>query len=208
MNSTDQIIYGPYGWIIGPADALSAHIANCKCGALQTSANEDETKHTITLLFKREALLYDISNAAYVEGKMQAEGGEEARRKTLDITEEGNADHITRILDLVHALCNEALYPYTQHTISEDLTISDDFAETKVYVITLSVGEKFSETTALLLERLIHQYLVWMALADWLAITNPQASVKWQAKAEGVLDEVKSIAKRTSGIVLRPLRPW
>lgn len=211
VQTTDTVIYGPYGWVIGPADTLAAHIASCKCGLLDSSTKE-ETKHTLTLLFKRDALIYDITNAAYIEGDTQptdqTTASEKALRHTYDITEEGNADHVTRIVDLIHAICNERLYPYTKQAVTEDLTLNDDFTETPVYAITMTVPEKFSQTTALLLEKLIHQLIVWAALADWLSITKPNAADKWQAKAELALDEIKNIMRHRNNITLRPLQPW
>ena len=47
---------------------------------------------TVTLVFRREQLLYDISNYAFVEGDIMGEDAEHARHQVKDIAEEGNVD--------------------------------------------------------------------------------------------------------------------
>lgn len=209
-NDTTQIIYGPYGWVIGTADTINQlQHTNCQCGCGASSSSSAESdKLTLTLIFDRNALLYDISNLAYVESDVIPEESTHAKHQTADITEDGNVDRITRILDLTHALCTEALYPYTKET-PEDLSEFNDLLEEEPrYTITLKIPTTFSVTTARLLEKLIHEFMVLNALAEWLSITNPNAAVKYSDKAQAVLAKVKQIVNSRKGVLLRPLRPF
>lgn len=204
-NKTEAI-YGRYGWLIGPSDLVEWMEAN----ALR-KMNQD-TRH-VTLLFKRDALVYDISNVAYVEGDVMNPSekrgmGEHAGHQTQDIAEDGNIDRVTRMLDLAHALCVEMLYPYTQSQCNDGMELTDDFSETACYRIEMDVPSKFSHTTAILIEKLIHEFMVARVLSDWLMITKPDAAQLWAARASEVLDKAKSVMRARSGILTRPLRPF
>ena len=64
-----------------------------------------ERKKSVRLTFKREELLYDIRNNAYVEGDVMQVNDAHDRHQVQDIGEEGNIDRVTRVLDLAHAEC-------------------------------------------------------------------------------------------------------
>lgn len=68
----------------------------------------------VSLEFSRKALIYDISNCAYVEGDVMPADDEHSKHQVFDIAEDGNIDRVTRILDLAHAECVEMMYPYTK----------------------------------------------------------------------------------------------
>ncbi len=210
MSKTTQVIYGPYGWVIGTSDTISQlQHNNCQCGCgASSSSDNDNNKLTLTLIFDRDSLLYDISNLAYVEADVIPDEALHSKHQTADITEEGNVDRVTRILDLTHALCTEALYPYTKETPEDLAEFNDLLEEEPRYVITLKIPTTFSVTTARLLEKLIHEFMVLNVLADWLSITNPNASAKYMEKAQAVLDKVKQIVNTRKGVLLRPLRPF
>jgi hypothetical protein len=201
MNKT-KMIYGPYGYVIGPADCIEK-LANCQC-----SANSSDAKHKVTLLFDREALLYDIANVSYVEGDVMPTDDAHTKHQVFDITEDGNVDRVTRVLDLAHAICVEELYRFTKEPCEDDMQLDDLFKESDTYVIELNVSQKFSNTTAKLLEQLIHEYFVASALADWLSITNKNAAEKWAIKAQTLLDEAKRKVNMRTGVLTRPLRPF
>ena len=163
---------------------------------------------TIKLTFKRNELLYDIKNVAFVEGDVIPGGTENNRHQTIDIAEEGNIDRVTRILDLVFAEIVESLYILTKCD-AEDGTIKDDtFTETDVYTTNLNVPDDFSDISAEYLEKLIHELLVARVLGEWLAITYPTASEKWQIKASDIKDKILSTSRRTSQRARLKLHPW
>ena len=205
--SKTKMIYGAYGYIIGPEDKINV-LTKCCCKANDSSNTTDEDKKKVTLLFDREELLYDISNVAYVEGDVMSDETLDAKKQTIDITEDGNVDRVTRVLDLAHAMCVEYLYPFTKADIDDGLELDDIFKEEPLYKIEMNVPKAFSTTTANFFEKMIHEYLVEMALGDWLSITNPKAAEKWQASAQGLLAEIKRKINSRTGILTRPMRPF
>lgn len=141
--------------------------------------------------FKRDQLLYDIKNYAYIEGSVMDTESNHNRHMVQDVGEEGNVDRVTRVLNLTVAKCRELLYPYTKNELHRT-ELNDTLREPKVYGIVLSVPTDFSQTTLYLLENLIHEYLVCKAVSDWLSITNPAKSQVWEAKAEDAESEIRA----------------
>ena len=80
---------------------------------------------TVKMTFKREELLYDIRNNAYVEGDVMQAQTEHDRHQVQDIGEDGNIDRVTRVLDLAHAECEEALFPYTKENVEQESEMDD-----------------------------------------------------------------------------------
>lgn len=162
----------------------------------------------VTLTFLRDELLYDIRNYAYVEGDVMPEGGEHNRHQTIDIGESGNVDRVTRLLDLVHQECVNMLYPFTKANVDDEETRSDVLEETPTYVISMSVPSDFSKTTADYLEKLIHEFMVYRVLADWLSITNPNAGERWRLRAEDALSKLKEVRNMAYGKARLRTRPF
>ena len=71
----------------------------------------------VTLTFKRDQLLYDIKNYAYVESHVMPPDTEHAKHMVADVGEEGNVDRVTRVLDLGVSMCRELLYPWAKKDI-------------------------------------------------------------------------------------------
>ena len=140
--------------------------------------------------FKRDQLLYDIKNYAYIEGSVMDTESNHNRHMVQDVGEEGNVDRVTRVLNMTVAKCRELLYPYTKNELHRT-ELNDILREPKVYGIVLSVPADFSQTTLYLLENLIHEYLVCKAVSDWLSITNPAKAQVWEAKAEDAQSEIR-----------------
>ena len=168
----------------------------------------------VRLCFKREQLLYDIKNYAYVESDMMDDlrkGVEvdinHAKHITADIGEEGNVDRVSRKLQLVYMDAVEMLYPYTKLEIQAE-TIDDDLTEPDEYVIEMNVPVTVSRTTLMSLSTLIHEYLVCSVVADWLSITNPQASVSWETRVELSKEEINRVKNFRRGPVRRKLSPF
>ncbi len=163
---------------------------------------------TITLNFKRNELLYDIKNLAFVEGDVIPNGTEPNRHLTKDIGEDGNIDRVTRILDLVFAEVVESLYAYTKANVEDGAIKDDTFTETETYTLYMNVDDSFSDTSAEYLEKLIHELLVARAIGEWLSITNPTASEKWYMKSTDVLAKIHSTSQKKSGRSRLKLHPW
>lgn len=158
---------------------------------------EKEGRMTAVLSFKRDQLLYDIKNCAYIEGSIMESGDPHNRHTVQDVGEDGNVDRVTRVLNTSILKCREMLYAYTKHNVRR-FELNDILHEPNVYGIVLSLPPDFSQTTLNLLENLIHEYLVCAALADWLSITYPEKALVWGAKAEDAEREIlSSVHNRT-----------
>ena len=64
-----------------------------------------EDKKNVKLVFRREQLLYDIGNYAFVEGDLLGDDAEHIAHQVKDIVEDGNVDRVTRVLNLAHTEC-------------------------------------------------------------------------------------------------------
>ena len=163
-----------------------------------------------SLTFLREELLYDIRNAAYAEGEVMDETAEHSRHTVFDVGEDGNVDRVTRILDMSHRECVEALFPYTKKEVpkSPPDPLGDVLEETETYEINLTLPGMFSLTTVELLEKFVHEYMVDRALEDWLSIANPPASAKWKEKADVLRGRMRSALVSRGRAARRALKPF
>lgn len=143
------------------------------------------------LLFKREQLIYDIRNLAYVEGDIMKENQQHERHTVQDIGEAGNIDRVTRVLNLAITECAEWLYPFTKKRIYRDC-LDDRLTEKKVYSIFMTVPKDFSQTTLNAIEELVHEYLVCSALADWLSIANTKKAEVWKEKKKDLETAIRN----------------
>ena len=168
--------------------------------------SENGTQNAV-LTFKREQLMYDIKNCAYIEGSVMETDSNHVRHTVQDVGEEGNVDRVTRMLDLSVAKCREELYPYTKHRIYRP-GLDDRLKDQKVYGIILKVPLDFSQTTLNLLEQLVHEYLICEVMRDWLSITNPGKSAIWKEKAEDAMTEIKKNLSNCMGRGRRRLSPF
>jgi hypothetical protein len=158
--------------------------------------------------FKRDALLYDIKNIAYVEADIMETDDAHQRHQVFDIGEDGNVDRVTRVLDLAFAACVELCYPFAKTPARPYMEITDTFRETDVYILSLRVPEDFSATSHILLENMIHEILVDAVLADWLSITKPGAEKKWMEKLEQLVSDLPGVLNNHGRRVRRTLTPW
>lgn len=173
------------------------------------SCSKDKKQKMVVLCFRRDQLLYDCANNAYVEGDVMAATTEHDRHQVMDICEDGNVDRVTRVLDLAFAQCVELCYPYSKVPISDDTTELDDtLEEREVYELKLLLPEGFSYTTLELLRRLVHELLVYKVLADWMSITKPDAAAKWQEKISDTEDNIRSALNARIGRIRRTQTPF
>lgn len=170
-----------------------------------------EEKRAVVLRFRRENLDYSIGNMAYVESHVMSEEAECRKHVVADILDEGNRDRVTRILGVIHAGVIEMLYPFTKIGAVEE-EIVDDIWEPEEYLIEVHVPETFSRTSLHYLSRLIHEYMVYRVLSDWLSIAGDPNSASWRmwiekaSEIEGEIERLKS--HRTGATLERKLRPW
>ena len=169
---------------------------------------KQENRKSVKITLHRTELLYDIKNYAYIEGDLIQEGTEPARHYVLDITEQGNIDRVSRVLNLAYAATVEALYPYSK-VACDDVDERDDIlTEPTEYVYTLSVPEQFSKTTVTLLARLLHEFLVCRVLTDWFSITKPESSVNWGNKMDEAYSQIMERLNARMGRIRRTQTPF
>ena len=176
------------------------------CCAAASSSGSDVTR-VVRLKFLRDQLLYDIKNNAYIEGDVMGEEKQHAQHVLVEIGEEGNVDRVSRILAVVHTAVIEMLYPYTKAEPIEE-EIDNCLHAPEEYVVELNVPTTMSRTTLHHLSKLIHEFMVYCVLADWLSITNPQAAANWSAKAEAVEKEIEEVKNLRRKAFTRATHPW
>lgn len=161
-----------------------------------------------TLHFEREELLYDIRNYCYIEGDLMERKDEHAKHQVFDVGEKGNVDRVTRVLDLAFAQCVELCYPYSKKELSGKTSRDDELEEEDEYVLRLHLPDGFSDTTVTLLEKLIHELLVYKVMVDWLSITKPESKQNWQEKVEAAEADVLGMLNARTGRTRRTQTPF
>lgn len=180
----------------------------CTCNPCNGSTSSDGSgERAVKLKFLRSQLLYDIKNYAFVEADVMGEDKQHAQHVLADIAEKGNVDRVSRILAVVHAAVIELLYPWTKSEPVEE-EIDDCLWAPEEYVVELHVPSDVSRTTLHLLSRLIHEWMVYRVLADWLSITNPEAAANWAAKADATEQEIEEAKTTHKGAFTRATHPW
>ena len=179
----------------------------CNTDGTTTNASNNSDKRGVRLKFLRNQLLYDIKNYAYVEADVMGEEKQHAQHMLAEIGEEGNVDRVSRILAVVHTAVIEMLFPYTKAEPIEE-EIDNCLHAPEEYVVELNVPNTMSRTTIHHLSKLIHEYMVYCVLADWLSITNPQAAANWSAKAEAIKKEIEEVKNLRRKAFTRATNPW
>lgn len=164
--------------------------------------------YVAVLGFLRAELLQDVAGYAYVEGDVMHVEDEHERHQCIDITQEGNVERVTRVLDLAHAEAKEMLYPYTEEKFTEDVGLDDTYKEAEKYEVQLTLPEYISKTKVELLLQLIHEYLVDRVMEDWMSITNAKAQEHWAEKCEQVRLKIKGLMTVSAKYVHRRMRPF
>lgn len=183
----------------------------CSEDCYNSDAGSSKATKKVTLTFKRDELLYDIKNYAYIEGHVWGEDSPEirhAQHTLVEIGEEGNVDRVNRILGVVHAAAVEMLYPYTKQDPEEEEEIDDRMWTPTDYKIVMKVPVTMSRTTLHLLNKLIHEFMVARVIYDWLSITHPEAARNWLNKALEAQEEINSVKNSRTGVLRRPSHPF
>ena len=167
-----------------------------------------EKNKRVTLTFKREEILYDCRNYAYIEGDTMKTADEHDRHQVMDVGEDGNVDRVARVLDLAFAQCVELCYPYSKVAVGDETEADDTLNAPATYVLRLRVPDDFAQSTVTLLEKLIHELLVYKVMADWMSITKPDAKANWQEKIQEMEAQIGSHLNFRIGRVRRTQTPF
>lgn len=163
---------------------------------------------TVRLIFIQKELLYDIANAAWIQGDVMPTEDEHQRHTVIDITQDGNRDRVVRMLNLYFANVVELLYQYTRHEAVDESQQNDQLIFPRKYIIRLSLPDDFSNTSVHYLKELIHNYIVCRVLYDYLSITYPEAAQNWHDKAQRLQEDIKSTTSHRVSYLKRKLNPW
>ena len=136
------------------------------------------------------------------------EGDEHQKHQVFDVCEEGNIDRVTRVLDLTFEQCVDLCYPYSKREVKLCTRRDDELEAEDEYVMYLNVPNTFSETTVTLLEKYIHELLVYRVVEDWLSITHPDSAGKWREKADKIEGDILSAINHRTNVTRRKLSPW
>lgn len=121
----------------------------------------------------KKALLYDISNLAY----LIADTGEDGRHtlhRVRDICEDGNIDRISRLLGLAFTEILDILKPIVE---SPAMDVNHDFtAVPRDYEIKFRKETKLSSVVRMRIKETAREYMVSRVLADWLSLTLPETA--------------------------------
>lgn len=184
-------------------------VFECDGGYCQfTKLATDREQLQVSLLFKRDELLHDISNNSWVQSEVSASDNVNVKQELKDIVQDGNLDRVLRVLQLAHQECIELLYAYTHTDIVGGEHLNDAFADPKNYVIDMKVPTTFSRTSLEYLVHLVHEYLVCSVLSDWTGITMSENRQLWIERLEDIKEKIIATMNRRSGRVRRSQSPF
>lgn len=166
----------------------------------------------ITITLHRDAILYDISNIAYITGDLVQDA--KAQSGIQDVVNTGNVDRITRIMDKSYneLIVGLSAYNKVSLTVSGDVieTISSDnaFKEPSSYVLSLNMPVDFNKNIVSPITAACHEYMVCMSLFEWFSITKKDEAELYRIKAIEELNKVKGYLSIRVGITKRKMFPF
>lgn len=163
----------------------------CNCDPCHSWRNNGAPDIKSRLTFYRAELIYDIETYSFVEGDVMPPDFH-GTHQIFDIAQEGNADMVTRMFNLAHAECVEALYPFTKMECVAGEELDDTLVTPERYDIGLALPATFSRTTVVLLKELIHNYFVCRAIGEWLGMIYPDSRNYWDSRLEDIKNRMKS----------------
>lgn len=163
---------------------------------------------TIKFTIKRDSLIYDIENNAYVVGDLMPDTEQPTKHKVIDVAQGGNRNILTRALDLAYSECQNILFPYVKTPATQEDYGDNKLPEESDFMFTLSMPASFSNTTAVYLKKLIHEYMKCRALVEWTGLTFAQMQPSWMLKMEEAKSQIRQILNFRCGKVRRALHPF
>lgn len=161
----------------------------------------------------KKSLLYDIANMAY----LIADTGEHDRHtlhRVRDICQDGNIDRVSRVLGLAYSRLLAVMIPVLR---VPEISLRHDFSATPhdyEFAFREDRNMKYALTTEkkLRIKELCREYMVCMVLADWLAVTMPEAADVWKERMEKAFENITalvlSVSTSLAGGYRRKLNPF
>lgn len=165
----------------------------------------EERDRLVAIYLQRKYLQYDIETLAYVEGDIMPTDDSHAQHQLQDIGQEGNNDRLTRVLDLAYTEVLHRLYPHDKEPLYESDYLDNDPAESEgddedgEYEVKLYLTPTFSRVTIKFIARLIHEFMVNRAMAEWTSVTKPEVTERYMTKADDDMRKIQSalVARRS-----------
>lgn len=153
-----------------------------------------------TLTYYAEELLADISNRCSIAANAVKAGGKSVSSDAVDVLDAGKREMVLGIVERLVFECMNILYPYASCSISSKRH-DDRPKEVDAYVVTLRFSHGRSETQVAELNRTVHDYVVYKCVAEWIALTMPDADWQtWETKAQ-------ELRGRIATLLAAPLHP-
>lgn len=154
------------------------------------------TRYSVDIVLYANDLYADIANRLTLTAdsmEAQTEGADLHTAK--DAMDDGNKDTIDNLVARHVFDCINLLYPYSKTPIKRCRHNRESENEAEAYVIHLTFEHPRSETSIQLLQRLIHDYIVYKCYAEWLEMTLPAANTYtiWEKKAEDTRQRIASV---------------
>lgn len=153
----------------------------------------DDTRRCVDIVLYANDLYADITNRLTLTAdSMEAQAVNADLHTVKDVIDDGNKEIIDNLVARHVFDCVNLLYPYSKTPIERCRHNRENKNEAEAYIIHLTFERSRSETSIQLLQRLIHDYIVYKCYAEWLAITVPQAGTytMWEGKAESVREQI------------------
>lgn len=141
---------------------------------------------------KKETLIYDISNLAYIiadTGDHQNHG----LHRVADICQEGNIDRVARRLGHAYTHVIDTLAPIIE---KPKLNLDTDWsAVARDYEIRFLKEAALTLQRKLRIKECMREFMVSFVLADWLSFTLPEAADIWRQRALEAKDSLGAYAE-------------
>lgn len=152
------------------------------------------------LTFDRDSLYYDIGNLAYVVADIR-EGRHDPHtlHQTFDICASGNRDRVDHMLLL-------GFYEVRSY-LRRLLVRGGVYNAREGFPLVLFLKDEITPDRVALIEETVKEYLVARVLADWLAVTLPEAADVWKEKAAGAKASLGSLSSVSLSVRPRCVPP-
>lgn len=158
---------------------------------------------------KKETLLFDIANLAYIIADTgdTGESHNHGLHRVRDICEAGNRDRVARVLGLAYSKILEVTAAVTEPS---EISVNHDFSATlHDYEIRFTKEGRINLTSQkkLRVKELSREYMVAAVMADWLELTLPEAAHAMELKAEAALSALESLVASAISVAGRRISP-
>ncbi len=175
----------------------------CRRAPVRPSIIPSATADTRLRIY-RDELLYDIESICYLEALSleSREADSSVPHIIYNVCGAANIDRVLRLIGSVYAHAAELLSSIGK---KECITQSVDnrLLSPEFFDICLNQQCKIAASMISHLTHLVHQYIVYRVVAEWMSVPNPTASTKWGDKAALIAAEIRTSVNSISSLPRR-----